>query len=98
MDREEKKKGLCDSEKSCQRIEVPTEDELAALNAMMAIKDRVREIKKLLSDLSSSEKNAEKISGLEKKLARLKKEWKELERKREEATRERMILLGHEKS
>ena len=83
---------------SCQPVEVPTRDELVALNALRAIKDRVREIKKELSDISYSEKKEDKDKkmGLETDMKRLKSEWKEWEEKKEHAARERMILLGHE--
>jgi len=33
-------------EKCCARLEVPTDEELAALNALRKIKERVRELKK----------------------------------------------------
>lgn len=88
-----------DCGKICKGVEVPTGDEVAALNAMRTIKDRVRALKKELSESSSpdGDESDEKTSELQKELSRLKAEWREWERKREEAARVRMILLGHEK-
>ncbi|MGD8227782.1 MAG: hypothetical protein PVI20_08390 [Desulfobacteraceae bacterium] len=84
--------------KSCKEIDVPTEDELNALNALRTIKNRVRELKKRISDLSLDDKgeNKEELLALEGELAALKEEWNAWEEKRKEAARERMILLGHE--
>jgi hypothetical protein len=84
--------------KLCGNIQVPTEDEVAALNAMRNIKDRVREIKKKISEISSSKKleDVKRVSGWEKEMAQLKEEWDVWERKRKEAARVRMVLLGHE--
>ena len=89
----------CDS-KSCKPMEVPTEDELVALNAMRTIKERSKEIKKSLSEISSSDENedAEKILELEREMEKLKADWREWEEKRKDAARERMIMLGHEES
>jgi len=95
--RDEIKDSNCKCE-NCQPLEVPTRDELVALNALRAIKDRVREIKKELSDMPTPEKeeDTDKKMGLEAEMKRLKSEWKEWEEKKEYAARERMILLGHE--
>ena len=97
MNKKENINNSCDS-KSCKPIEVPTEDELIALNAMRTIKDRSKEVKKRLSEISfiDGDENAEKILELEREMEQLKAEWREWERKRKDATRERMILLGHE--
>lgn len=82
----------------CHRIEVPTEDEIRALKAMREIKERVRDLKHRISATSSScgEKNRE-IERLEEEVDHLKKEWKKWEDRLKEASRIRMILLGHEK-
>ena len=87
----------CDS-KNCKPIEVPTEDELVALNAMRTIKEHSKEVKKRLSEISllNEDENAEKILELEREMEQLKAEWKQWEEKRKDAVRERMILLGHE--
>ena len=82
----------------CKGVEVPSDDEVEALNAMKSIKLRVRELKKRISEISSVEKNREanSLSALEQELARLKGEWNQWEEKRRKAAKERMILLGHE--
>ena len=82
----------------CQPKEVPSEDEIMALNAMRSIKDRVRDLKRRLSGILSPrvEEDATERLMLENELLQLKKEWNEWEKKRIEAARQRMILLGHE--
>ena len=89
---------LGDLKKYCQQIEVPTEDELIALKAMRTIKERVRKLKKRLSEMKNSDlkKEADEIRELKKEIAQLKVNWKKWEEKRKMAARERMILLGHE--
>jgi uncharacterized coiled-coil DUF342 family protein len=81
----------------CRRLEVPTEDELKALNAMRDIKTKARGLKEEIFRLASStgSKNDE-IARLENEVERLRKEWREWDEKRREAARIRMILLGHE--
>jgi hypothetical protein len=66
---------------------------------MRAIKERVRDLKKRLSEVSSSHKEEDRAEALEleKKLEALKAQWNEWEEKRKRAAKERMILLGHEK-
>ena len=85
-------------EKLCGNIQVPPEDEVAALNAMRNIKNRVREIKKKISEISSSKKleDEKRVSAWEKEMAQLREAWEAWERKRKEAARVRMVLLGHE--
>ena len=85
----------CD--KSCKDVEVPSKDEVKALNSMRSIKDRVRALKKRKSTLFSSRKdeNQEELLEIENEMVRLKAAWIEWEAKRKEAARERMILLGH---
>ena len=70
-----------------------------ALNAMRAIKARVRGLKRRLSEISSLDKDDhnEEAFKLEEEMAELKAEWNEWEEKRKKAARERMILFGHEK-
>ncbi len=84
--------------KTCRQVEVPSREEIAALNEMRTIKDSVRDLRKRLSNLSFSEESGdrEEVERIERKMRQLKKEWKLWEKKREEAARERMILLGHE--
>jgi hypothetical protein len=83
----------------CKKTEVPSEDEVVALNAMRAIKERVRQLKTRLSEMSSSNRDEEKgeALALEEQMEELKAEWNEWEKKRKKAAKERMILLGHEK-
>ena len=86
----------CDCEKVCKGIEVPSRDEIEALNAMREIKVRVRRIKRKISDLHDKTKNQAEKSIMEKELFRLKEKWEGWDLKRKEAARIRMILLGHE--
>jgi chromosome segregation ATPase len=82
----------------CHRIEVPSEKEVEALNAMREIKKKVRELRKAISLLSAGKPSRDEgLQCLESKMECLKKEWKDWEEKRTEAARTRMILLGHEK-
>jgi chromosome segregation ATPase len=82
----------------CDRIQVPSEEELEALNAMREIKRKVRELHKAISPLSSNKpEENEELQRLESEVERLKEEWKGWELKRRDAARVRMILLGHEK-
>ena len=82
----------------CKKMEVPSEEEVLALNAMRGIKERVRDMKRRLSQISSSNKGEDKAEALdlEKKMQALKAQWNEWEEKRKKAAKERMILLGHE--
>ena len=91
-------KTISSCKNQCQPKEVPSEDEIMALNAMRSIKDRVRVLKRRLSGILSpgvDEDAAERLM-LEKELAQLREEWNEWEKNRIEAARQRMILLGHE--
>ncbi len=86
----------CDKS-SCKPFEIPTDDEVRALNALREIKGRVRKLKEIiLSESEGDSFSSEKIQ-VESELLKLKKEWKEWERKRESAEKERMIALGHVK-
>lgn len=83
---------------TCRQIKVPTDDEIAALNALRDIKNRVREVKKRMGEISHSQKREDRalLHELTGEMNRLKMRWKEWDRKRQAATRERMIQLGHE--
>ena len=81
---------------SCHKIEVPSDDEVKALKAMKNIKQRVREIKKVLDEKQNNNLLQGVESELNRELAYLKKEWQEWEEKRAEAARMRMVILGHE--
>ena len=63
---------------------------------MRKIKNRVRDIKTMLSELSPIDNKGEEILELEEEMKRLRAEWAEWEKRKEEAARQRMILLGHE--
>lgn len=84
--------------KLCKGIELPSDNEVEALGAMRALKLRVREIKKEISEISQNKDKdgAGSITVLENELMALKREWNRLEEKRRNAARERMILLGHD--
>ena len=84
----------CD-QRSCKPIEIPTDDEVKALNALRDIKDRVRSLKNLMIEKDNNSGYGEGKEKLESELLKLKTEWKEWEKKREYAARERMIALGH---
>jgi len=83
---------------SCKKIDVPTDEEVCALNELRCIKERVREMKKKISDLSAGlvPGSRDDLLILEKELADLKEAWLTWEERRQQAARERMILLGHE--
>ncbi len=94
----EKGKGELPMQASCPgQIQVPTEKELLALNSLRKIKEKVKQKKKELAALKAPE-DQERIKALEAELADLKAQWEDWEKKKEEAARERMILLGHEKA
>ena len=82
----------------CGQIDVPTDNELKALDAMRNIKDKVRGLKKRLSEISTSgsDDNAQETADIEKELSLLKSKWNRWEKERENAARQRMIILGHE--
>ena len=85
---------------SCKKIDVPTEEEVNALNELRCIKERVRELKKKISDLSAGlvAGTRDDLMDLEKEMADLKEEWLAWEEKRQQAAKERMIILGHEET
>ena len=82
----------------CGGLEVPTDDEVAVLNEMRELKNQVKSIKGKISEISSSDDDSKKedLAGLEGNLASLKKKWDDLDARRQEAARQRMIILGHE--
>ncbi len=83
----------------CVRPKVPTDEEVAILTNMREIKTRVKELKKMQSEISfhKGEYLGEK-SSLEKELAELKAEWNRLEEKKKRAAHDRMISLGYDKT
>jgi len=88
---------LYEPQACCEQIEIPTKDELAALNAMRDIKEQVRKLKKQRSYvlLSRENEDSEEAEFLERKIVQLKADWKRWEERHQTAVRERMILLGH---
>jgi hypothetical protein len=76
------------------KIELPTPKERECLTAMRTIKDRVREIKKMLRACHTNDQ--EKTKNLEQELKALKEQWDGWEKSWQAAVRERMIYLGHE--
>ena len=82
----------------CKMMDLPSDDELTALNAMRSIKEKVRRLKKQLLEVDRMEEqsNSEQRSALEMEIGDLKAEWNNWEQKRKEAERVRMIILGHE--
>jgi len=62
---------------SCKKIDVPTEDEVCALNELRCIKERVRELKKKISDLSAGlvAGTRDDLMIMEKEMADLKEAW-----------------------
>jgi predicted nuclease with TOPRIM domain len=98
-ERTEEKIGCATSNSDCcKRVEVPSDEEVAALSDMREIKARVKELKKRQSEISlhKGEYLGEK-SRLEKEMIELKTEWSELEEKRKRAAHDRMVMLGHDK-
>ena len=85
---------------ACGRIEVPTAQEVAALDAMRNIKKRVRILKGRLSEIASGAVPGKpgEAAALEEELERLKGQWESWEQKRQKAAHERMVLLGHEEA
>jgi len=80
------------------KVEVPTRKEQQALAELKRIKEQVREKKAALKKLrcSSEGEVAKVINEIEEELALLKQKWEMWDKRRREAARERMILLGHE--
>jgi hypothetical protein len=80
------------------KVQVPTEKEKEALEAMKSIKGQVRSLKARLKSLTHAAGNGtdQEMARVEAELAQLKREWDTWEGKRQKAARERMIALGHE--
>ena len=79
----------------CRPVEIPSDDEVKALNKLLEIKKRVRELKRELSNMASDASSNEQKTQADDELTELKKEWEEWEKKRDKAARDRMIALGH---
>ena len=86
-------------QQSCKKIDVPTDEEVNALNQLRSIKERLRKTRKQISDLGAGLVEGgtrEDLMLLENQMADLKEEWLAWEEKRQQAARERMLILGHE--
>ncbi len=82
--------------RQCGILKIPTEEELEALNMLRKIKKEVRWLRDEKEKiLRSKDSDNSYIDELEKRLAQLKEFWKIWEKKREEAIKKRMIMLGH---
>jgi DNA repair exonuclease SbcCD ATPase subunit len=79
---------------------LPTPREKEALDAMRAIKERVRELKKRLRHMEAAddENHKDQIAETKDELVRLKSDWNELEKKWQAHVKERMIYLGHDEA
>jgi len=88
--------GRCST--TCGPVEVPTAEEREALEALRRIKGQVREIKKKLKDAERGPEagDSEEAVGLKVELDRLRGDWEDWQTRLDEATRRRMVLLGHE--
>ncbi|MGE5310670.1 MAG: hypothetical protein ACM3MN_02910, partial [Nitrospirota bacterium] len=75
-----------------------TRDEEAVLARMREVKARVAEVKHEIRELEArvNGEGSERLRERKQRLEALRCEWKELERRRQEAARFRMQLLGHE--
>ena len=85
--------------KSCAKAEIPSREELSALQAMRRIKERVRTLRARLSAVLSGTiaVKPDERAALEEEMGKLKSEWDILEGERKKAAHERMVRLGHEK-
>jgi hypothetical protein len=92
------KESSAEVDSCCKKMEVPSDEEVVALKAMRAIKERVRALKTRLSEGSSSNRDEDEgeVLTLKEELEKLKAEWNEWEGKRKKAAKQRMIFLGHE--
>ena len=84
-----------DCKDMCKSIEIPTKEELTALNKLREIKKRVREVKKELAFMATDSSFYEQKFRLDAELIQLKKEWEGWEKERDKAANDRMIALGH---
>ncbi len=78
--------------RACGPVSIPTDEEKEALDRLRAVKARVQEIKASLEGVSDGPEKA----ALEGELERLRGEWDRWQERREQAARNRMIMLGHE--
>ncbi len=74
---------------------VPTPRELRVLREMRAVKERVRQLKARRASVRAGQGAEEEIAAIEQDLAALRRRWEELEKERDAAAHERMVMLGH---
>jgi hypothetical protein len=89
---------VCGSKSLCGGIEVPSDDELVALNAMRSLREKAKTIREKMDQLERNGgvgDRSERVR-MRQELDRLRMEWREWEKKKNRAARERMTLLGHE--
>jgi hypothetical protein len=88
--------GSC--ENHCKGVEVPTEEEVVALNAMREIRNEAKVLKAQIESLRKRTDGEadEELAAAEIAVERLRMQWQECQQRRKKAARERMILLGHE--
>jgi hypothetical protein len=98
MGNRSEEKERCGCRSLCGGIQVPTDAERVALNAMRSIRDQARALREKMARFEtggSAEEESERVR-MRQEIDRLRREWQEWEKKRERASKERMILLGHE--
>jgi hypothetical protein len=81
----------------CGQMQIPSEEEMAALNVMREIKREVRSLKQHMRAIQEDAGNLRDTGELQKRIELLRTEWNRWEEKRKAAAKTRMILLGHEK-
>jgi len=80
------------------KVEIPTRKEQEALAELGKIKEQVRQKKAILERLRSAPdmREDESIAEIEAELGRLKEQWAVWDKRREDAAKERMVLLSQE--
>ncbi|MBN1104837.1 MAG: hypothetical protein JXL84_15575 [Deltaproteobacteria bacterium] len=99
MNKKDEEQESCGCGNFCGGIDVPTEAERVALDGMRSVRNEAKALKEKMARIEkegSAEEKAERDL-VRREIDRLRSEWQEWEKKREEAAKERMILLGHEK-
>ncbi|MEW6665559.1 MAG: hypothetical protein AB1512_10130 [Thermodesulfobacteriota bacterium] len=90
--------GVCGCKNLCREVEIPSDDELVALNAMRSIREKAKALREEMDRLQKTEPaqaGPERIR-MQRQLDLLKQEWQEWEKKKNIAAKEKMVLLGHE--
>lgn len=84
------------SGKCAGKADVPTARELRVLKEMRDLKARVRDLKARRERLVQAQGAEKEIAAIEEDLAGMRRRWEALEKERDAAAHERMVLLGHE--